>query len=152
MKPSFCIVLFLICASCSYNSDQSEEDAVKKVVLDFQEDFNEGSFEKAEKYAAEDWIHINPGGGMDVGKENILKGVRGVHQSFLKGVTMTTDSMNVRFVTLDVALATAYHTMDNYTTPDGKLHENERQIKSYVVVKKNGTWLLMMDHNTIIQN
>ncbi len=43
------------------------------------------------------------------------------------------------------------HKVDNYTTPDGVKHENERHIKTYVVVKKKGRWLLAQDHNTVIQ-
>jgi len=80
-----------------------------------------------------------------------LKLVRAVHQSFLKGVSMTTDSMKVRFVSPEVALVTGYHSMDTFVTPDSVRHENERQIKSYVIVKQNGKWLLMLDHNTSIQ-
>ena len=59
--------------------------------------------------------------------------------------------MKVRFVTSDVALVTAFHTIDTYITPDSVKHEDERQIKSYVIVKQNGKWLLTLDHNTSIQ-
>jgi uncharacterized protein (TIGR02246 family) len=143
--------LSLILYSCSRTVSQADGDLVKKVVLEFQEDFNDGSFKKAEIYAANDWVHINPGGGIDIGKDSVLKNVRGVHQTFLKGVSITTDSMNVRFITPEVALVTAYHPIDNYTTPDNVTHANERHIKSYVVVKQDGKWLLTLDHNTVIQ-
>jgi hypothetical protein len=57
----------------------------------------------------------------------------------LKGVSITIDSMTVRFVTHDVALVNAIHTSDSYVTPeDGLKHENERQVKTYLVVKHNG--------------
>lgn len=64
---------------------------------------------------------------------------------------MTTDSMNVRFVTPEVAIMTAYHTMVNYITPDSLRHINEQQIKSYIGLKQVGKWFLTLDHNTIIQ-
>jgi len=139
-----------ICA-CSNPSGKPDEEAVKQVVLDFVDDFNDGAFSKAEEYADEDRIHINPGGGIDRGKTSTLKTVRDVHTSFLKGVTMTTDSMNVRFIQPDVAIVIAYHTIDTYTTPDQVTHRNERQIKTYVVVMRNGKWYLTLDQNTVIR-
>jgi len=59
--------------------------------------------------------------------------------------------MDIRFITPDVAIADVIHNIDNYTTPDGVKHENESHIKTYVVVKKKGKWLLTQDHNTVIQ-
>ena len=71
----------------------------------------------------------------------------------LKGVSITIESMTVHFVTPDVALVDAVHKSDSYVTPeDGVKHENERQIKTYVIVKRNGKWLLALDQNTLISN
>ena len=128
-----------------------DKEAVKKVILAFQEDFNDGSFKKAASYTTNDWEHINPLGGVDKGRDEVLKTVRSVHQSFLKGVTMAVDTMSIRFITPDVAIADAVYKISAYTTPDGIKHENEKQIKTYVVVKKKGKWLLTHDHNTIMQ-
>ena len=63
---------------------------------------------------------------------------------------MRIESMETRFLTPDVAISDVIHVMGNYTTPDGKKHENERHIKTYVLVKKSGKWLLAQDHNTVI--
>ncbi len=151
MKRLLFTLLILILYACSNKVTEVDEESVKKVVLDFVDDFNDGSFKNADNYTTIDWDHINPGGGIDIGRESTLKGVRAVHQSFLKGVSMTTDSMKVRFVSPEVALVTAYHSIDTYVTPDSVIHENERQIKSYVIVKQGGKWLLTLDHNTSIR-
>jgi len=135
---------------CKGQSSQDKE-AVKNVVIAFQEDFNDGSFKNAVSYSTIDWEHINPGGGIDKGRDSVLKTVRAVHQTFLMGVTMRIESMDIRFITPDVAIAGVIHNVDNYTTPDGIKHENVRHIKTYVVVKKKGKWLLTQDHNTAIQ-
>ena len=58
---------------------------------------------------------------------------------------MRIESMDIRFLTPDVAIADVIHRVDNYTTPDGVKHENEGHIKTYVVVKKKGKWLLAQD-------
>lgn len=152
MKLLLSTLFVLVLYACSNKEiTQADEEAVKKVVLDFVNDFNDGSFKNADNYTTIDWDHINPGGGIDIGREATLKTVRAVHQSFLKNVSMTTDSMKVRFVSPEVALVTGYHSMDPYVTPDSVRHENVRQIKSYVIVKQKGKWLLTLDHNTNIQ-
>jgi uncharacterized protein (TIGR02246 family) len=133
---------------------QTSEDtqAVRNVIFAFKNDFNEGNFKNVSKYTTNDWEHINPLGGIDRGRDEVLKDVQNVHQTFLKGVSITIDTISIRFITSDVAIADVVHKIDNYTTPDGVKHENEKQRKTYVLVKQNGKWLLTQDHNTIIQN
>jgi len=130
-----------------------DELLVREVVKSFVTDYNNGDFKNASSYTTDDWVHINPGGGIARGRDEVLKEVRAIHKTMLKGVSITIDSMTVRFVTHDVALVNAIHTSDSYVTPeDGLKHENERQMKTYVVVKHDGKWLLALDQNTIISN
>jgi uncharacterized protein (TIGR02246 family) len=80
----------------------------------------------------------------------VLKLLKGVHSTFLKGVTDTPDEMEVRFARADVAVVTVPSTMKGtFTTPDGKKHENDRNIRTFVVAKRGGKWLIMQDQNTI---
>ena len=65
---------------------------------------------------------------------------------------MKMESIAIRFITNTVAIADAVHKIDTYTTPNGKQHVNERHIKTYVIVKQKGKWLLTQDQNTIIAN
>ncbi len=151
MKAFFLLTVISLLPFASKGQNSQDKEAVKKVVIAFQDDFNDGSFKNAAAYSTTDWEHINPGGGIDKGRDSVLKTVRAVHQTFLKGVKMQIESMDVRFLTPDVAIADVIHKVGNYTTPDGVKHENERQIKTYVIVRKRGTWLLAQDHNTVIQ-
>lgn len=150
MKAFFLLTIISFLWFVSKGQNTQDKEAVKKVVIAFQEDFNEGGFKNATAYSTIDWEHINPGGGIKKGRDSVLKEVRAVHQTFLKGVTMRIESMDIRFLTPDVAIADVIHNVDNYTTPDGVKHENERHIKTYVIVKKKGKWLLAQDHNTVI--
>jgi uncharacterized protein (TIGR02246 family) len=143
------MLLNFISFACFGQSSQDTQ-SVKKVILLFQEDFNDGSFKNAPTYTTNDWEHINPGGGIDKGRDEVLKTVRSVHQTFLKGVSMTIDSMTIRFITPDVAIADVFHKLSIYELPAGVKHENEREIKTYVIVKQKGKWLLTHDHNTTI--
>jgi len=136
----------------SRGQNPQDEELVKKVVLAFQEDFNEGSFKNAASYTTDDWEHLNPNGGVLKGRDAVVKRVREVHQTFLKGVTMSIESMSIRFITPDVAIANVIHKMNDYETPNGVKHENERRLKTYIVVKQKEKWLLTHDQNTNITN
>jgi uncharacterized protein (TIGR02246 family) len=151
MKAFLTVITVCFLSFISKGQSSQDKETIKKVVIAFQDDFNEGSFKNADAYSTSDWRHINPGGGIDKGRDSVLISVRAVHQTFLKGVTMEIESMDIRFLTTEVAIADVIHKVGNFTTPDGVKHENERHIKTYVIVKKKGKWLLAQDHNTIIQ-
>ncbi len=128
----------------------SEENQVRQAVQSFYADFNSHEFGRVAEYTSEDWNHINPFGGLTRGRETVLKELKDVHSTFLKGVSSTIEDMSIRFATPDAAVVTVTNRMDTYTTPDGVKRENERQIKTFVVVKRNGKWLIMHDQNTLI--
>ena len=145
------LILIPICLITIPTIAQSTADKklVEKVVLAFQDDFNDGAFKNAPNYTTADWEHINPFGGITKGRDSTLADVRRVHQIFLKGVTMKVESIDIRFPAPGLAIAIVIHQMDNYTTPDGVQHNNEKHTKSYIIVNQNGKWLLTLDHNTI---
>jgi uncharacterized protein (TIGR02246 family) len=147
----YILSLIIVSLSCpSFGQDSGSEKLVKDVVVAFQGDFNDGGFKNAEFYTTRDWIHINPGGGVAKGREVVLKEVRSVHQTFLKGVSMSIESMTIGFPTPETAIATVIHRIDTYELPEGVKHENERQMKTYIIIKQNSKWLLALDQNTVI--
>lgn len=152
MKIFLCVVfcLSLIAGACNQTSNQENE--ARQAVLSFYDAFNKHEFENVQNFTTEDWVHINPFGGETIGREAVLKELKEVHESFLKGVTASIDDVAVRSAAPDAAVVTVKNTMGTYTTPDGIKHENERQIKTFVVVKRNGRWLIMQDQNTIVGN
>ena len=148
---SFLILFFILSFSnVSIGQNSRNEQLVKNVVLAFQDDFNEGGFKKAQFYTTKDWEHINPGGGITKGREAVLKEVRDVHQTFLKGVSLTIESIAIRFLTPTVAIADVVHKSSEYELPQGVKHQNERQRKTYIIVKKQNKWWLTLDQNTVI--
>ena len=147
----FCSISFL--SFGTYGQNSRDEQLVIGVVKSFVKDYNMGDFKNAPFYTTSDWVHINPGGGITRGREDVLKEVRAIHQTMLKGISLSIDTMTTRFVTADVAIVNAVHTSGTYITPeDGIKHANEKQMKTYVVVKQKGKWLLTLDQNTIIHN
>ena len=150
MKAYCILFLTFVFSIPSFGQNSQNTQLVKNVVLAFQDDFNEGRFKNAKLYTTADWEHINPGGGITKGREEVLKEVRAVHQTFLKGVSMTIESIEIRFLTPTVAIANVVHIISEYELPQGVKHQNERQIKTYVIVKRQNVWLLTLDQNTVI--
>ena len=149
MKPIGIVILGLfLMMPCAVLSDDKEA-AVRTAIQAFYKAFDEGFVGPAD-YAAEDWNHVNPYGGRDRGREATLKTVREVHKTFLKGTTDTIENMDIRFAAQDVAVGTVTSIMSPFTSPDGVKHDTERHIRTFVVVKRGGRWLIMQDQNTTV--
>ena len=128
----------------------SPETPVRQAVQAFYAAFNSHGFDRAAEFTTEDWNHVNPLGGRTRGRAEVLKELKAVHSTFLKGVSDTIEQMDVRFASPDVAVATVTSRVSTFTTPDGVKHENEQQVRTFVVVKREARWLIMQDHNTIV--
>lgn len=127
----------------------AEKDVITSVKR-FYAGFDDGTFPRAEEYTTDDWNHINPMGGRTVGRKAVLDEVRGVHSTFLKGVTDTPESFDVKFFRPDAAIVVVPSRLSTFTTPDGVKYENRRNVRTFIVVKRSGRWLIMHDHNTFI--
>lgn len=145
---TFGLIAFTVCMTRSAQG-QRDEAAVRKPVYAFVAAFNAGFVGPAD-FASDDWAHINPSGGWTRGRENVLKEVRAVHSTFLKGVILTIEKIEVRFAGPDAAVATVISTATPFTTPDGVKHDHERGIETFVVARRAGRWLVIQDQSTRI--
>ena len=148
MKLSLAAALELMIAIGLHAQTATPEAQVRKAVQSFYEAFNSHDFARVPEFTTEDWTHINPLGGWTRGRDAVLAELREVHSSFLKGVTDTIEEMEVRFATTGVAIVTVPSKTSPYTSPDGVRRENQRQIRTFVLVKRHGGWLIMQDQNT----
>ncbi|HZE72125.1 MAG TPA: SgcJ/EcaC family oxidoreductase [Pyrinomonadaceae bacterium] len=146
------IIVCLLSVLGLSTQNPATEKHVRQAVESFYAAFNAHGFERAAEYTTEDWNHINPLGGRTRGRDATLQDLKEVHSSFLKGVTDTIEDMDVRFASPDVAVVTVNSQMSTFVTPDKVRHENERHIRTFVVVKRNGRWLIMQDQNTTISS
>ena len=143
-----CLVILVPALSAQ---SKTEERSVIEAVKRFYSGFDDGMFPRAEEYTADDWVHVNPFGGRTVGRAATLKDLRAVHSSFLKGVTDTPESFDVKFVSSAVATVIVPSHLSSFTGPDGVRLENQKCIRTFVVVKKSGRWLISHDHNTFVR-
>ena len=148
MKLIFSILALNLAALSLARADDKEAQ-VRATIQTFYKNFNAG-FTAPADYATEDWNHINPNGGRNQGREATLTRVREVHRTFLKGARESIESMDVRFAAEDVAVGTVISVSTPFVAPDGKKHDLQRGIRTFVIVKRGGRWLIMQDHNTTI--
>jgi uncharacterized protein (TIGR02246 family) len=145
------LTLYLLSITSSVSAQTSRREVkVRQAVHSFYDAFNAHGFERAAEFTTDDWNHINPFGGRTRGRASTLKDLNQVHSTFLKGVSDTVEGMDVRFANPDVAVVTVTSLTSTYTTPNGMTHANERQLRTFVVVKRNRRWLIMHDQNTIM--
>ena len=149
MNQNIVLICFSIVLASSAAMSEPKNAGPKSAVEAFYKAFN-NNFAGPADYATEDWNHINPYGGRDNGRDATLKGNRTVHQGFLKGVTERVKTMDFRFASNDVAVATVVSKMSPFTSPDGVKHGLEDHIRTFVVVRRGDRWLIMQDHNTTI--
>jgi len=152
-RPAVTLIAVFLFSLPNFANAQStsSENGVRQAVQSFYDAFNSHGFENAVEYTTADWNHINPFGGRKRGREAVLKELKEVHSTFLKGVTDKIEDMDIRLATPEAAVATVTSRMSTFITPDGVKHENERHIRTFVVVKRSGRWLIMQDQNTTIQ-
>lgn len=149
MKLLLSVVISLCFAGGALAQNSGKETQVRQAVQSFYDAFNTHDFGRAAGFTTEDWVHINPLGAWTRGRAAVLKELKEVHSTFLKGVSDTPEEMSVRFASPDVAVVTVPSRVSTYTTPDGVTHENEGLIRTFVVVKRGPRWLIMHDQNTI---
>jgi uncharacterized protein (TIGR02246 family) len=142
------LAIAVFAAACAGEaSSPPSEDAVLAPVRAFYAAYDAG-FPDAADYATDDWNHINPLGGRTRSKEETLDGVREVHSTFLKGVTDTIQSADVRFASEDVAVVTVLSRTSPHPLPNDPEVRPHGQIRTFVVVKRGSAWRIMQDHNT----
>jgi len=148
----FLLTISIVSISSVVSAQTStKETEVRKAVQSFYDAFNAHGFDRANEFTTDDWNHINPFGGRTRGRSTTVSDLKRVHSTFLKGVSDTIEEMDVRFADSDVAVVTVISRVGNYVTPDGNKHENERHLRTFVVVRRNARWLIMHDQNTIVE-
>jgi len=149
MKLLVATIIFAMSAAVQAQTP-TPEASVSQAVQAFYAAFNSHGFDRAADFTTADWNHINPYGGRTHGRAEVLRELHQVHGTFLKGVSDNIEQMDVRFADKDAAVATVVSLMSTFTSPDGVKHENERHIRTFVLVRRAARWLIMQDQNTVV--
>jgi hypothetical protein len=100
----------------------------------------------------------SPGGYVVLAFEELWEDMR--HPEFLKnnggkGEKVDVEEGTLKTVTTKIIPSNtgtpkAHRALSTFITPDGVRHENERHIRTFIVVTRNDRWLIMQDQNTRI--
>lgn len=148
MRSTIALIVSLAFPIVTRAQAPNPEAPVRQAVQAFYDAFNADGFDNAPSFTTADWNHITPIGGRTRGRVPTVAQLKLVHGTFLKGVSETIEHMDVRFATSDVAVATVTSRTSTFITPGGVRRENEQQIRTFVVVKRDARWLIMQDHAT----
>jgi uncharacterized protein (TIGR02246 family) len=124
------------------------EQDVREVIAAFFELLNTHHITGLDRIATDDWWHIDPMGGWTRGRDHVESELRAIHSSALKTVGDTPGEMHVRMATPDVAVVTMTSTLTTAKLPGGWTLDSPKQIRTFVVVNRDGVWRIMQDHNT----
>jgi uncharacterized protein (TIGR02246 family) len=126
----------------------ADEAAVRAVITSFCDSWTEHDMDAMHVLETQDVEWVNVVGNDWHGLADVRKGHANYHRFLAAGSTCAVDSVAVRPIAPDVAIAvTAFHF--GGTAPDGKA-ENTRTRSSMVMVKQDGEWKITHFQNTTI--
>jgi uncharacterized protein (TIGR02246 family) len=154
---SFFLIFISLCsfAQSSQSSNERDRSLIDAQVNRMVSDWNTHEFKNMDLYTTEDVDWVNIVGMWWKGRTE----VKGSHQAgfdyFFKKVPFTRKSLEIRFLTSDVAIAHLVCHVGSLFPPDGIDRVTNRtpetdNLLMLVYVKKNGTWLLSAGQNTYI--
>ncbi|MCK1995166.1 SgcJ/EcaC family oxidoreductase [Peribacillus muralis] len=134
-----------------YNSreDRQEEIAIRQTIIEMETAFNQHDADDLDRHFTQNAVWVNVIGVQLSGWKQINE----THKVILAGplrnsyARYTVDS--IIFVRPDVAIV---HIRQYPTTSEGKIIENgQGSLAIYVMVKEQGTWLIVAGQNTLVQ-
>ncbi|MEX6686551.1 SgcJ/EcaC family oxidoreductase [Danxiaibacter flavus] len=156
MRKTFLLCAGFIISLAGISQNQTDEQSVKQVANSWFNSFNKHDYSDISNYTTEDCYMINPYGLHGKHTNETPAMFKKVHEALLKNVSIKVDSMTIRFIKPDVAIATVLSQQTGaYYLPDGidrgnNKHQDERLITTMVIVKQNDKWLITQYQNTII--
>ncbi len=156
MKQLLLLLPALVITLAAISQDQTEKQLVRKTANSWFNSFNKHDYSDMPSYMTEDCYMINPYGLHGKHSAESPAMFKKAHETLLKDLSIKVDSMTIRFIKPDVAIATVISSQTGaYYFPDGidrgnNKHENEKLISTMIIMKQNKKWLITQYQNTII--
>lgn len=155
MKNLKIVFSFLLLMTSVICFSQTDEKAIQAQVSQMVSDWNTHEFKNMDSYMTEDVEWVNIVGMWWKGRAEVKAAHQGNFGAFFKGVPFKQKSLQTRFLTKDVAVATLISNVGEFFPPDGIDHGNNKMpasddILTLVFVKKNEKWLIASGQNTVV--
>lgn len=134
-----------------WTQSQSDEDAIRKVIVEMTTGFNSHDGRAASIMYASDAKLVTVRGEVMNGRGEIEKGLSSIFATRARNAKHRTLDVSVRFVRPDVALAHVTNELSGLVSPDGKELPSHHELSLRVFAKEDGQWRVAAFHNTMIR-
>jgi uncharacterized protein (TIGR02246 family) len=129
----------------------AEDDrAIRKVLADYDAAWNTHDMKALGALFREDAEFINVVGMHWRGRTDIVAAHEAFHKTMFKDVALKSDTIALRPLSADLAIAVVTYTMDASTTPSGEVIPKHQNKLSYVFAKTAGEWKIAHGQNVRI--
>jgi uncharacterized protein (TIGR02246 family) len=131
-------------------SQSAEEAAVKAAVQSFVDAWNQHDMDAFGALFTEDADFVNVRGTRWIGRSAIGEGHAATHATIFKSTQLRILELSVRFLKPDVAVARWACELTGETTPAGESVPPRKAIPTFVMMKTQDRWLIVVAQNTDI--
>lgn len=127
-----------------------DEASITVLIQAFERIWNEHEICKLEALFTPDADWINIVGMWWRGRAQIIRALDTFHRSIFRSHNMRLVDVDIRMITSEVAIATETQSTDAFKTPDGNEIREGLNRLTFVLTKRDGSWLIASGHNTVI--
>jgi uncharacterized protein (TIGR02246 family) len=132
-----------------YNHE--DEEAIKKVIMEMTDAFNEHDAKRlAQVYTANADL-VNVYGTWLNGAAAIEKGLSAMFENIIKGATLKTLDIKIRFINPGVAIGHVTNELREEAGPNGQKTPPQHERSLRIFVKDSSKWQVAAFHNTIVE-
>jgi uncharacterized protein (TIGR02246 family) len=143
------VIAPIVFLTTAFAADQSQDQsAIRALEARQQEAWNHHDAKAYASLFAEDGDCVNVVGWWWKGRAEIEKKLTDAYVYVFKESTLTITNVDIRFVTLDVAVAHVRWTMTGARTPSG-LPVPQQGIQTHLLQRVGGQWLIAAFQNTL---
>ena len=141
----------LASAQVQPDDPRAEEDAIRKVIVEMTDGFNNHDGAAASRMYLPGAPLVTVRGEVMKGQAEIEKGLSSIFATRARAATHKTQSVSIRFLRPDVALAHVTNELSGLIAPDGQALPPHQELSLRVFTKTDDGWKVAAFHNTMIR-
>lgn len=144
-------MVFLFCCKLSMGQNQTKDEIAINALVDAMiYSWNHHNFDDLENYTTENTDWVNGVGMWWRGRKASQYAHQVYHNGMFKESVVQKQSVHIRFVTKDVAIAHLFWHFNAFTDPAGKKLGPDDCVATLVYVNEKGKWLMTAGENIAI--